>query len=329
MTTARLELSLALRTNPRVQALVDDPHAIEGVSLRTSLLPPADTFWRQLKYQEFDISEMSLAQLARLRMQGDDTWVGLPIFPDRRYFHAAIAVRADSDIQTPADLRGRHMGCADYGMTGAVWARGIIQHDFDVAPSDMVWHQERVTELSHGGATGFQPPADVELRQIPAGDSQRRMFAEGRLDASILFITYRTMLDRSVGPMGEANVRLLFPDDAAEKARAYAKWGFLPFNHCMVIRRSLVERHPWLLLNVYKGFLDAKRTGLERIMEAVRPHAEHGLLGDAQLHEDLFPYGLAANQHGFETLFSFLSEQGITDRRLETGELFDSRFVGL
>lgn len=325
----RIELSLALRTNARVQPLVDNPHAVEGVELRTSLLPPADTFWRQLRFQDFDISEMSLAQLARLNAQGDKTWVAIPVFPDRRFFHAAIMVRADSDIRTPEQLRGCNIGTADYPMTGAVWARGILEHDYGVRPADMSWFQERTPELSHGGATRFQPPADVRIQAIPTGDSQRQMFHDGRLDASILFITYRTMLDRSFGPVTEANVRPLFPDDAAEKARAYAKWGFLPFNHCMVIRRSLVEQHPWLALNVYKGFLDAKKSAHEALVESVRPHYEAGLLGDARIDEDLFPYGVPQNSRGLDTLFQFLAEQGVTDRRLTAADIFEDRFLDL
>ncbi|MDQ1105699.1 ABC transporter substrate-binding protein [Nocardioides zeae] len=326
----KLELSLALRTNPRVQALVDDPHAIEGVRLRTSLLPPADTFWRQLNFQDFDISEMSLASLTRLRLQGDDTWVALPVFPDRRFFHAAVVVRADSDVRTPADLRGKRIGVADYSMTGAVWARGVLQHDHDLHPSSMTWFQERTTRLSHGGATSFRPPEDVEVVQIGPDDSQRRMFAEGRLEASILFITYKTMLDRSTGSMDEANVRLLFPDDDAEKARAFGTWGFLPFNHCMVVRRSLVEAHPWLLLNIYKGFLDAKTTHLAALQEAVRLHREVGLVpASGSTDVDLFPYGLRANAHGLDTLSRFFHEQGITPSSFTVRELFDDRFASL
>lgn len=321
----RLELSFALRTNPRVQALVTGPTTIEGVDPNISLLAPADTFWRQLRYQEFDVSEMSLSVLIRAIANGDTRWYGLPIFPDRRFFHASIVVRKDSDIRVPADLRGVRMGVPDYSQTGALWGRAVLEHDFGIAGPEMVWYQERTSELSHGGSSNFHPPADLTIHHIPPGDSQRAMFADGRLDASILFITYTTLIDRSSGALEEANVRPLFPDADAEKARAYAKWGWLPFNHCYVVRRELVERHPWLALNLYTAFLAAKERDRAAILESVRQHYEAGLVTPderGRLSTDLFPYGIAANRDELSAITRFAYDQGLTPRLVDAGELF-------
>ena len=322
---SQLQLSLAIRTNPRVQALVDQQVKVEGVDLITSLLAPADTFWRQLSYQEFDVSEMSMSAFIRATANGDDRWWALPIFPDRRFFHAWIVVRKDSEIQRPEDLRGARIGVPDYSQTGALWGRAVLNRDFGIAASDMTWYQERTEALSHGGASGFSPPEGVTVHQIPGEDSQRKMFADGRLDASILFITYKTLIDRSSGDMAEANVRPLFVDADAEKARAYRSWGFLPFNHCIVVRRSLLEKHPWLALNLFTAFNEAKEQGRQRILEAIRPHHEAGfIVGDswAGAGVDLFPYGLAANSVALPTLMDEAYGQKLTPRKVDVAELF-------
>lgn len=319
--TGRLRLSFATRTNPRVQELVDDPLAVEGVELLTSLLPPADTFWRQLRFGEFDISEMSLSVFMRLKSAGDTRWTALPIFPDRRFFHAWMVVRKDSEISRPEDLRGARLGVPDYSQTAALWGRGILKHDFGVDERDVLWFQERTDRLSHGGATAFDPPSDVQIEYIGAEDSQRQMLADGRLDASILFLTYTTLLDRSSGAMADANVRPLFADPDAEKARAYSKWGFLPFNHCMVIRSSLVEEHPWLPLNLYTAFHAAKEAGRHSLAQAVQPHVEAGLAGDGMA-VDLFPYGIDANRAGLVALTQFAFEQGLTPHVVQPEHLF-------
>ena len=60
----------------------------------------------------------------------------------------------------------------EYQQTAALWARGVLQHEFGVAPEDLIWYMERTEERSHGGGTGFQPPPGVRFHHRsnpPAG----------------------------------------------------------------------------------------------------------------------------------------------------------------
>lgn len=56
----------------------------------------------------------------------------MPIFLSRAFRHGAIYVHADSGIKTPKDLQGRVVGVPEYGMTLAVWVRGILTDEFGV-----------------------------------------------------------------------------------------------------------------------------------------------------------------------------------------------------
>ena len=56
---AKLQLSLGFGGNPRSFPILDGTVPIEGVELTTEDVPVGDLFYRQLKFQEFDISEMS------------------------------------------------------------------------------------------------------------------------------------------------------------------------------------------------------------------------------------------------------------------------------
>ena len=58
--------------------------------------------------------------------------------------------------------------------------------------------------------------------------------------------------------MSPAVTHYLFPDPAAEGRRFYAKTGLFPINHTVVVRRSLLESHPWIALNLYSAFVAAK-----------------------------------------------------------------------
>ncbi len=100
-------------------------------------------FWRQLKFGDYDVSEMSFSSLMMARAGGNEDWVGLPIFTTRRFFHTGILVRRGSGIETPADLKGKRVGVPEYQQT-ALWTRGILQHEFGVAPKDMEFWMERV-----------------------------------------------------------------------------------------------------------------------------------------------------------------------------------------
>src|SRR5690606_33033404 len=130
--------------------------------------------------------------------------------------------------------------------------------------AEMEWWMERPVELSHGGTTGFTPPPGVVLQHVAPGDTLAAMMQRGELDASFVHLTQPNLIDRSVGAAGRgADVVPLFSDPRAEGERYLSAHGLLPINHCVVVRRELVETHPWVVLNLYAAFEEAKRGVLE------------------------------------------------------------------
>jgi len=93
----KLTLSFVSAFNERVQPLMDGAIQPEGLEIIPTYSPPSETFWRQLKFQEFDISEMSLSSYLIARCRGVDM-IALPVFPSRRLFHAEVSVHADSGV---------------------------------------------------------------------------------------------------------------------------------------------------------------------------------------------------------------------------------------
>src|SRR6266851_1840874 len=106
----KLQLSLAISSNPRTWPILDGAVKPDGIDLVPTILHPSEMFWRQLRFADFDVSEMSFSSLMMARSKGDDRWIGLPIFTTRKFFHAEILVRRDSGIERPADLKGRRVG---------------------------------------------------------------------------------------------------------------------------------------------------------------------------------------------------------------------------
>lgn len=321
----RLQLSIALSTNERTLPLLEGEVAPEGIELTGSRVHPSELFYRQLKFGEFDVSEMSLASLSIATDRGNSDWCAVPVFTTRYFFHTNCWVRRDAGVAGPEDLRGKRVGVPEYQQTAAVWARGALQHEFGVRPEDVVWYMERAPELSHGGATGFVPPAGLRFQYIDAGTSISRMLLAGELDATLLHIG-ANLVDRSRERLeDEPAVRRLFADPVAEGQRYFAATGVYPANHCVVVRRSLVDRHPWLPVNLFEAFARAKEVQARRLLSLSEGHRRLGLLSTEaarDLEKDPYPYGIYANRSTLQTLGAYLHEQGLTSRVIEVEDLF-------
>jgi 4,5-dihydroxyphthalate decarboxylase len=93
----------------------------------------------------------------------------------------------------------------------------------------------------------------------------------------------------------------------------------------MVVRRSIYEQHPWVGLNLFNAFREAKEHVAARTRELVATHLELGLLGpDARkaLAIDPYPYGVKSNQKVLETVAEYSYEQGLTPRVMKMDEVF-------
>jgi 4,5-dihydroxyphthalate decarboxylase len=323
---AHLPLSIALSDNPNTRPLIDGLVEPEGISLTSTVIHPSEMFWRQLRFAEFDVSEMSMSSLLIATAHGPTPWVALPVFTTREFFHTRILVRTDAGIASPADLKGKRVGVPEYQQTAAIWGRGVLEHEFGVRPRDMEFFMERVADKSHGGATGFKAPEGVTVHQIPATTNIGEMLVRGELDATLLYLTDRNLVDRSRIDLSVDNrVRPLFPDRAAEGRRYYAKTGIYPINHAVVIRRSLVEQHPWIALNLYSAFAAARAEVLRAGSTALASHFETGVVGaDVRkaLATDPMGYGVKATRKVLETIADYVHAQGLTDRRVNIEELF-------
>ena len=178
----KLQLSIALASNPRTWPILDGRVQPDGIDLIPTVLHPSEMFWRQLKFADFDVSEMSFSSLMMAVAGGDDRWVGLPIFTTRKFFHTEILVRKESEIKTPADLNGRRVGVPEYQQTAALWTRGILQHEFGVPQQDMQHWMERVPTHSHAASVGFKAPPGVTINPIPPEKNIGSMMLAGELD---------------------------------------------------------------------------------------------------------------------------------------------------
>src|SRR5689334_14781503 len=109
-----LPLSLGMSENPRTRPIFDGKVKADGINLICTSVHPSELFWRQLRFADFDVSEMSLSAHLMAVANGDDRWVGIPVFTTRKMFQVGVLVRKDRGIDKPADLKGKKMGVPEY-----------------------------------------------------------------------------------------------------------------------------------------------------------------------------------------------------------------------
>ena len=63
MSANQIELSVALSDNERTRPLIEGSVSPQGIKLVPTMIHPSEMFWRQLKFQDFDVSEMSMSTL--------------------------------------------------------------------------------------------------------------------------------------------------------------------------------------------------------------------------------------------------------------------------
>jgi 4,5-dihydroxyphthalate decarboxylase len=322
---ARLHLSCALTANDRTRALLDGAVKPDAIDLDITRLDPGEMFFRQLKNAEFDVSEMSLATLMIATSQGPTPWVALPVFTMRRFFHANLMVSVNAGISAIGDLKGKRLGIPEFQQTAAVWVRGIFRDEFGFDSRDAEWLMERSLELSHGAATGFKPPRGYRLRHVSQETDLSAMIVKGDVDALLHWAPSKNVVDRTtVDPMASPNVKRFF-DPVAESRRYYGKTGMFPINHCVVVRRSIAEAHPWVVLNLYSWFLAGKARDMERRDALLDPYFTAGVLDrslKAPIATDVMPYGVQGARPVLETISRYLSEDELTSRRVGLEEIF-------
>ncbi len=318
----KLPLTLACGDYDRTRGLRWGLVQPDGIDLNYLCMQVEETFWRTAHFQEFDVSEMSMGSYMIRRAKGIEDLVAIPVFPSRMFRHAYYYVNAKSGITRPEELKGRKMSVPEYQITAAIWMRGILEHDHGVAPKDMRWYSGGLYTPGRVEKQHITLPEGVVLESIPEGRTLNEMIATGEVDALISARAPLTFRD------GTNRVARLFPNFRDTERDYYQRTKIFPIMHTVVIKREVVEKYPWVAMNLYKAFVEAKDEFQnsfkdDSAMRLMLP----GMVADLEEAEDLmgkdfWPYGLEPNRHVLETLMSYAQEQGLLEKRLKLDELF-------
>ncbi len=314
-------ITIACGNYDRCRAIKNGRVKVEGCTT-TSCLYPEEIFFRAFRYQEFDVSELSFLSYIRTVAAGTSASVGIPAFVSRLFRHSGIYVRADAGIEKPEDLRGKRVGLPEYQITAVVWMRGMMQHEYGVKPTDIIWRSGGQEEAGRDERTPLKPIPGLDLQPIGKEQTLVNMLRDGELDA--LF----TARGPSSFLRGEPHIRRLFPNTRAAEQAYWKKTKMFPLMHLVGIRKELVEQYPWLPTSVYKAFCEAKALAMVDLFDVnalmttlpwLIPEAEET---SALMGKDFWAYGIHENMREIEALTQYAYEQGLVDRKVTAEELF-------
>ena len=321
---APVRISLASGLYDRMQALYTGEVKPAGMDLDFIVNDdPRNIFNRMSATQEFDVSEMSCSDyIARLSVQKERTpFIALPVYPARCFRHGYITVNR-SRVRTPKDLEGRRIGLPRYTMTATVWMRGILQHEYGVDLSGIEWVEGNINDPGqHGEPDVMSLVRDVPVTVNRSGRSLSEMLDAGEIDA---ILGTRLPDSRHANP----DVVRLFPDFREREKEYYRRTGQFPIMHCIVIRRDLYERHPFIAKSLYEAFCESKHIAIRHMRYIAIPrymlpwmHDDIDEI-DAVFGRDPFPYGIEAGRRNFETFQQYMVEHGILRAPLPVEQLF-------
>jgi len=317
---SRLSLSIAMGDYDRTRALHDARVSIDGVDPVFMLLEPEEIFFRAFRHAEFDISELSLSSYCVKHSRGECPYVAVPVFLSRAFRHTAIYVRTDR-IRRGEDLKGRRIGVPEYQLTANVWARALLKDEHGVDARDVTWVRGGLEQPGRPEKIALALPPAIRIESAPEGRTISAMLEQGEIDAVIS--------PRPPTGFGRVpNVGWLYPDTVAAARDYHRRSGVYPIMHLLGLRRSLVERHPWLPVAVYKAFEQAKDLALEQLADPAAPKVSLPFLEEqvqaarAMFGPDPWPYGVAPNRHTLETFVRHHHAQGLSARELSVDELF-------
>ncbi len=336
-----LRLTIAFSDNPRLDPLKDGTVKPQGIELDFVTVEPGTLFYRNLVYDEFDVSEMSISEtlLARERSDGNKwDWSALPVFLSRGHHWPNLYVNTASGIAGLGDIRGKRIGVPDYEMTAALWFRITLKELYGIEAGDNVWFNGRTRELSHAGALGLDKigPAGVEHHFLTADQTLDGMLDRGEIDActairpqSRVTAGDPTVIDRWGGTEihGNPHLRKLLDDDGKSVVfQFYRKTGCFQANHHVIVQNRILREHPWAALELYDAFRRSKEIAYQcaRRYEATRVYfpsqdfaEQRAVIGD-----DPYPLGLAAMGGNIERAIQGSLEQGLLTRPLALDDIY-------
>lgn len=308
---SKMKLKAVSRTQGNNRTLKDGAVTLPDFDLDFEEVPVlVHGFRRMVRELAYDVCEMALTTYICAKAHGVK-FTALPIFLVRDFHHDAILHHVPSGLASPADLAGRRVGVnRGYTVTTGVWARSIIQDEFDVDLSSITWAPSGDEHVE-----AYRAPPNVQ--PLEDGD------LEGRLASGDLVAAVGAKFE---GP----DVATMIKDPFAAGVSALKSRGLYPINHLVAVRDELLEERPDVAMQLFDAFAAAKKIYVDdlkagRISDPGRVDKVH--MAAAEFMDDPLPYGIEPNRDTLDGLISHAVTQKIIPAPMAMEDLFAAQVL--
>jgi 4,5-dihydroxyphthalate decarboxylase len=243
--------------------------------------------------------------------------LSIPAFPNRKFRLSYIFVNGSSGIEKPKDLEGKRVGIIQWDNTAGVWARGALQHHYDVDLTRICWRAVQAKQDS-----------------VPPGIHIEKVTGNGDADTILDELLLEAKLDAVIGPnvlasisRRDSRVRRLFHDYKTEEQNYFRKTDIFPISHVVTLKQEFIDHHPYAPVALLKAFRLARDEAFKRLEGpdpqilvvswiAAAVEEQRALMG-----EDYWPYNIDHNRTALEAITQFAYEQGLSPEKVDY-ELF-------
>ena len=240
--------------------------------------PAHKGFKPMVREAAFDVSELAIVTFLMAKSFGRPL-VLLPSVVVARSQHGYALYNARHGTLKPADLNGKRVGIRSFTTTTGAWLRGILANDYGVDLEKVDWVTFEDAHVAEFKDT---------TKRAPAGKQIVQMLIDGELDA---------VLGEKVD---HPDLKLLFPDVAAEEKAWFEKTGVKPINHMVVVSQKLSDSNP----------------------EAVR-EVQRMLAASAAASPAAPRFNAEEMRRSLELIIDYCAQQDLIPRKLTVDELFD------
>lgn len=320
-----IRIRLACGPYDRTSAIVHGLVKLPGANFTVFEMEDTARMFAGMFSGEYDASEMSLAELAHHTSRGDCDFIGIPVFPSRVFRHGFIFYNTLSRIEGPQDLDGKKIGFSSLVQTASVWIRGILFEEFAISPqrtSLYVASQRLSAEgVSQNGLETRDGSPVRALGKLGRNDAETVGLA---LQEGLVDVIGTTRIPRFFGK--DERIKRLFENYRSAEVSYFEKTRIYPIMHVVVVRKSLVEKQPYLPAQLFELFSTAKKLAYAwRQNPSSVSIVWHGsYVEDEQqiFQNDPWAYGLEANAHVLDKFLSYCEDLGITERKIQPKDLF-------
>jgi 4,5-dihydroxyphthalate decarboxylase len=321
-------ITLACRNYDGTNAIIRGALRPQGIDLQVNEVNDVVKMFSGMFKGEYDVAEMSLAEMIYYLSRDQCDFIGIPVFPSRLFRHSFMLFNRTAGICGAEDLTGKKIGGLRWVQTAFIWLRGMLVDEYNLSAKDTDWYVSALHHWHENGSEEKIMPRDGSIIRHLQGEGKDeyemscRALVEGKID--VLMTTENRKYDSLAE---DPRVSPFFTNVREAEVGYYRKTGIIPIMHVLVARRSVVERYPELPAKVFELFCCSKKLAREwiRSVPSLNLAWKNQYLDEEQkLFEgrDPWAYGLRANLAALTKFLSYCDAQGISAKPITPYDLF-------